>query len=165
MKTLTFPALAVAGALAACGSTDGFDSGITRLDGGLLTGHLHGTSVGCSETAACSAELRALDGGTRAMAVVWMPSGCYHVQTSIIAGADGKTFDPRPMYVRPAVVELAREDLSILANGGIMVSTFDGCAPDADGVTERAEKISFPADQLREMNARLVDPIDYDAGI
>lgn len=164
MKALRYMPLVAGLLVTACGSPEGFESGLTRADTFPYTGHLHGTAVGCSETEACSAELRALDGGTRAMAVVWMPRGCYHQQTSIIAGADGKTFDPRPAYVRPAVIELSREDLGILANGGIMVSTFDGCPANADGVTERAEKISFPADQLRETNARLVDPIDYDAG-
>lgn len=161
MQSLKFLALASVMTVAACSSPEGFSSGVTRSDTVPFEGRMESTKVGCSETESCSAHLNALDGGSRANAIVWMPRGCYHVQTSIIAGPDGKTFARRPGYVRPAMIELEREDLVILGNGGIMVSTFDGCPADASGSQERAEKISFPADQVNEINGRLIDRIDY----
>lgn len=161
MRTM-IAVLAVAG-LASCGET--LESGVDRGNGFHNPGHLKTDTVGCGASSSCWATIRALEGGTKAMAVVGMPSGCYHTVTTInpvlaeTSSAPAEDFVAtryrRVQYKRPARIDLDRYELEQLAAGATLDLAFEGCG---SSDASRLEQISFPADQVRELNSLLVDP-------
>ncbi|MBY8975535.1 hypothetical protein KHP62_06945 [Rhodobacteraceae bacterium NNCM2] len=152
-KTI-FTGLVGAALLSGCSET--LPSGVERYDRLAQEGTLVGDWVDCTG-ASCEAQLRALDGGYRANAIVFMPAGCYHTGTEIVSEVGGKVFAPRPAYVDPVTIELDRDDLTALSLGGTMLVTFAGCRAGEGESGDQAAEITFPADQVQEINNRLTD--------
>ncbi|MEM7178488.1 MAG: hypothetical protein AAF503_12370 [Pseudomonadota bacterium] len=146
----------VIGAVLLSGCSETLPSGVSRYDALLQEGTLVSDRVACVG-AACSAQLRALEGGNRANAVVRMPDGCHHVGTEIVADPGGRVYYPRPGWVRPYLVELERDDLAALGTGGKLVLSFEGCNQGEGEDKALTGEISFPAEQVLDIDSRLTD--------
>ncbi|MEM8793338.1 MAG: hypothetical protein AAGE80_17075 [Pseudomonadota bacterium] len=156
--------IAVLAVASLTGCAERLDSGVKRKSILFQEGHLKTQKVDCGTSTDCSAMIRALEGGTRAIAVVSMPNNCYHTVTTLnpvlaeTVSPPAEDFTPvryrRVEYKRPARIELERYELEQLAAGATLDLAFRGCS---SGAENRVERISFPADQVRELNSLLVD--------
>ncbi len=144
------------GAVLLSGCSEPLPSGVSRYDFEPQKGTLVSDEVACTG-ASCSAQLRALEGGNRANAIITMPAGCHHVSTEIVADPGGRVYYPRPGWVRPYLVELERSDLAALGTGGTLVLNFEGCTQGEGEDKALTGEISFPADQVLDIDSRLTD--------
>lgn len=144
------------GAVLLSGCSETLPSGVSRYDTLAQRNTLVSDRVECSG-ASCSAQLRALDGGNRANAIIKMPAGCHHVGTEIVADPGGRVYYPRPGWVRPYLVELERDDLAALGTGGKLVVTFEGCDKGEGEKKALTGEITFPAAQVLEIDSLLTD--------
>ncbi|MEM7505331.1 MAG: hypothetical protein AAF415_01195 [Pseudomonadota bacterium] len=112
--------------------------------------------VDCRGGTDCSAQMRALNGGSRPHLTIYMDYKCHLTAARI--DSPGKTYPLEVLrnYERPTLLKLEKKDVMRLAEGGKVVATFNGCG--GDPANQQVRDIVFSQKQMLEIGDRLVDP-------
>ncbi|MEM8700173.1 MAG: hypothetical protein AAGF44_13445, partial [Pseudomonadota bacterium] len=134
-------------------------SGVIQHDTLAHEGTLSTPWMACQGGPGCSAQMRASEGGTRPVAVIYPPHGC-RLTGAEISGASPNTVLTVPRgTTRPYLLTLEKDDLLRLAAGGRLTAMFSGCDGGEEAApAEQTRQIVFDPAQLAEISARIETP-------
>lgn len=118
--------------------------------------------VDCENATDCTAQLRALNGGSRPHVTIQMPRGCALTEAKVQSEAEDRPLPFISGYANPIILPVTKDDLLALTErGSVIEARFEQCDTFTDGPADRTRRIALPRGQVFEIADRLV-VIDLD---